>query len=648
MSDSEAEQRLKILLADYGAGRDDERSLTFAYSAVTSVAVTALGIIAAGSAQTCQLKHNQCLKINDWVLAGAPLLPLAAFSFAQMLGTVSVLRSYYLRALEHELRLYIREPLKTLGSVGPASYMGIVQEVVSLRRGRLAYRVLANLILVAILLVFGGLIFYIATGVAPRVQIAMGVTYGSATFLLLIEAMAATVWGRGLFIAAAHRFAARRGTTTLPQIPTEPSGERSLISYLLLPRPEELVKWLISPCIFLAATWSTGSFEQWPKFMVLWLVLEYLIYEARYQWNDLRGSREDTRHAEKRARARLPVGKGPEDARRSIFSSLVVIGLRLAAAVTVGVATGLLAPILWLIGLVLGIGIAYEALRAQRTQARKISTSIYFTVGLGYTVRAGIGFEIGGISWSSWVAIAGEVSMATFGAMFSLMVWVLEATSFCLVLERTRIPLNTAHEWYETEELEEKPHIRHLLLRVKPLLRITTNELDPKEGEFTLVAYGGDSDILNTRVTDASKKELTLPWNIAYAISATFCSIAGFELAHPYSISYLCITIIIGSTCAIWLALIAKNSVRWLVLLLCTALLVGSGDATSAVRQPALVALPWLLVSATYCSFRSQSYSNLKAAFPRTLENCRKLAGRLLRLLIGETAYRSMGYRTPP
>src|SRR5215471_19832816 len=61
---------------------------------------------------------------------------------------------------------------------------------------------------------------------------------------------------------------------------------RELAAYLLFPRPEGWVKATIAPACFLLAATGAGHLGNWKRFGVLWLVLEFGIYAARYQWND--------------------------------------------------------------------------------------------------------------------------------------------------------------------------------------------------------------------------------------------------------------------------------------------------------------------------------------------------------------------------
>ena len=111
-----------------------------------------------------------------------------------------------------------------------------------------------------------------------------------------------------------------------------------LTAYLLVPRRDAWAKALMAPACFVAAACSTGHFGGWARFVVLWLVLELLIYPARYQWNDIAGVDADQRHPEAAARSRLPVGSTPQDRRRSIRLSWLTAAARVLAALLVGLA----------------------------------------------------------------------------------------------------------------------------------------------------------------------------------------------------------------------------------------------------------------------------------------------------------------------
>src|SRR5258708_649914 len=133
-----------------------------------------------------------------------------------------------------------------------------------------------------------------------------------------------------------------------PGADQSPAPGWRLAAYLVLPRPDAWAKAQIAPACFLLAASSTGHFGAWKRLLVLWLVLECLIYPARYQWNDIRGIEGDLQHAEMRARFRLPVGATAQSRQRSIRLSQAAAALRILAALLIGALTGLVRQVLLL------------------------------------------------------------------------------------------------------------------------------------------------------------------------------------------------------------------------------------------------------------------------------------------------------------
>jgi 4-hydroxybenzoate polyprenyltransferase len=208
---------------------------------------------------------------------------------------------------------------------------------------------------------------------------------------------------------------------------------RTLAAYLAFPRPEAWAKALIAPACFVLAAASTGRLGDWKRFLVLWLVLEFLIYAARYEWNDIRGIDADLRHAERTARSRLPVGTTAGARRRSIRLSALTAAARILTALLIGAVAGLTPQVLVLAVAVFVVAAAYEFLRVPRpgpaSRARVIA--VWLVVGLGYVIRGGLGLSTAGLAVGSLAMVAGLVCVGSFGIMFVLLTWVLEATSYC-------------------------------------------------------------------------------------------------------------------------------------------------------------------------------------------------------------------------
>jgi hypothetical protein len=374
-----------------------------------------------------------------------------------------------------------------------------------------------------------------------------------------------------------------------------------LTGYLLVPRRDAWGKALMAPACFVAAACSTGHFGGWASFTVLWLVLELLIYQARYQWNDIVGVDSDLRHPEAGARSRLPVGSTPQARRRSIGLSWLTAAARILAALLVGWLTGLTGQVLLLIGAVFAIAGSYEWLRASRnrhwTSVRVLA--VWLAVGLGYLVRGGLGLSTGGLAWGSAAMVATLVCLGAFGIMFVLLTWALEATSYCTADDDGR--------WHARPDLAIKPHLAALLCHVgEPL---DASGLPAGAGRYC----GGD------RVLRGGSR-LFAPWNLALLAAAASGGVSGAALARPHAAG--------GAAAGAWIVAAAAGLAggvvlarrrsargRWAVAAGWFLVATGAG-LVSRPGLPALAGLPWLVVAGLYCTFCGWSYRDLVAARP--------------------------------
>ena len=374
-----------------------------------------------------------------------------------------------------------------------------------------------------------------------------------------------------------------------------------LTAYLLVPRRDAWGKALMAPACYVAAASSTGHFGGWPRFIVLWLVLELLIYQARYQWNDIAGVDSDLRHPEAGARSRLPVGSTKQARRRSIRLGWLTAAARIVAALLVGWLTGLTGQVLVLAGAVFAIAGSYEWLRASRyrhwTSVRVVA--VWLAVGLGYLVRGGLGLSTGGLAWGSAAMVATLLCLGAFGIMFVLLTWALEATSYCTADDDGR--------WHARPDLAVKPHLAALLRHVgEPL---DAGSLPAGAGRYC----GGD------RVLRGGTR-LSAPWNLALLAASASGAVAGAALARPHAAG--------GAAPAAWIVAGAAGLAGGVVLCRCHSarsrwavaagwfpVLVAAG-LLARPGLPVLAGLPWLAVAGLYCMFCGWSYRELVAASP--------------------------------
>jgi len=371
-----------------------------------------------------------------------------------------------------------------------------------------------------------------------------------------------------------------------------------LIAYLLVPRRDAWGKALMAPACFVAAACSTGHFGGWARFTVLWLVLELLIYQARYQWNDIAGVESDLRHPEAGARSRLPVGSTPQARRRSIGLSWLTAAARILAALLVGWLTGLTGQVLVLAAAVFAIAGSYELLRASRyrhwTSVRVVA--VWLAVGLGYLVRGGLGLSLGGLAAGSAAMVATLVCLGAFGVMFVLLTWALEATSYCTADDDGR--------WHARPELAVKPHLAALLRHVAEPL--DGAGLPPGASRYC----GGD------RVLRGGSR-LSAPWNLALLAASASGGVSGAALARPHAAGTVAWIVAAAAGLAGGVVLARRRSSRgrwavaagWFLVVVAAGLVARPG-------LPVLAGVPWLVVAGLYCTFCGWSYRDLVAARP--------------------------------
>jgi len=372
---------------------------------------------------------------------------------------------------------------------------------------------------------------------------------------------------------------------------------RTLRSYLLLPRPKDAVKWWILPTTFAMGVLSNGgaTTQQVWRFVVVWAALELLVYQARYQWNDIRGFVADQQHPDCHARGRLP---GPLDrARRHVSASWLVALTRLSAVAAVP----LLLPALHvggalaaLTGAVFAIAIVYETLRAIGTgrtdrvppPVRPAILGLWIVVGAGYAVRgvAGLALAID-VTARPLLAAASIVTLWAFGVAFVTGRWTLEALAFAEV-DGPRVVWRA-----RVEQARE-----HSLALTRWLPAHVPVDGSPNGGRWR----AADWPALRGRTAALA------PWNIAAVVTGTCAAATGRLLAAPAGGAGTLIAAGCGGL--VTMAVLAAPRHRGPAVLLGAAVIAGVLAAVGS-PCPLLATLPWIGVLGAHIFFTSQSLS---------------------------------------
>jgi hypothetical protein len=375
-----------------------------------------------------------------------------------------------------------------------------------------------------------------------------------------------------------------------------PVGGRGLRSYLLLPRPADMIKAWILPTTFVFGVLAQGGADsrQLLRAAVVWVALELLLYQARYQWNDIRGFAADQRHPHAERRGRLP--GPPERGRQHVGASRAVLCARLAAVallVALLPSLRLAAPLAALTAAVFGLALVYEALRSLATgdagrvppPVRPKLVALWIVAGGGYAIRGVSGLALcTDLTSRPLLALAALVATWSFGVAFVTSRWALEGLSFAHLSRDGRIAWGA-----EPDQARE-----HSLA----LARWLPGSLPVAGSGRVGVAELEDWPALRAGIP------LSAPWNLAALVAAAAAAAAGSMLAGPSGAGEALLAAACGALLAV--AALIPAGRRWpawmaagvaLVLLL----------AASGSARPVLAALPWLTVVGAHLLFTAQT-----------------------------------------
>ena len=382
------------------------------------------------------------------------------------------------------------------------------------------------------------------------------------------------------------------------------------------------MKWLFVPLgMLLGWAWfETLRFS--PILLVLAaLAFEYLAYQARYTWNDLRDVIVDQSEPG-RAEDRIPPG-GEEAAAASMLLRTIAFGLVIVAAWQ-SIGPGLLAG---------GVGIMAAAIPYEYARSASASAdgwtdrpgtwdlAVYVLVGAGYALRVVFGVWLVAGASAPLPLIAGiAVAAWALGISFVTATWCIYSGAFVRFPE---MPADVAVRY--APGVLEKPHFM-------PLLRWSGvfDGIVPARDEPAPAAPGPDQERARLRsgssipLLAASPGRWWAPWNSGAVFSAVALAavVVALDLATGQVEQWWLLAVLISGVLSALLAATVPLLWAWSGAVASIAVL-AAGAATLAVAPRTLSAVVALAPAMILLIFRGMSHDDLRRSLRETL----KLAG---------------------
>jgi hypothetical protein len=326
MDGSDDAPYLTALVADYTALRQERQNDYPVFAALLSVSFVLVTLLLGLLSQTCpHLPSLNSCRPQIWQPAYAflPMAVLAVLAVFMEFSNILVLRSYYMRAVEQELRELGSAPVRSFRDSNPMRYPSFGQlvdsAVFSPRTGFLRYQVLHGLMVATfVVITIPTVLLCLLVSGPVDLQVVMGVVYAAAIAFLFRMAWATTIGGERFWRDSTVRLGLAR-----PDVPHIGRGERSLSSYVVLPRPVDLVQkgpvtllaWVLGGAVLGTFDWSSLG-----DLLTAVVIFELLLYQARYVINDLRGLDVDGEYSAFKQRTRFPRSSGRPGVQAALIS----------------------------------------------------------------------------------------------------------------------------------------------------------------------------------------------------------------------------------------------------------------------------------------------------------------------------------------
>lgn len=437
---------IAFLSSQYAVSASRDGSLMQTMLTAAGIAATVLGGIVFGIKE--YRPDGSGLEANPWLYLALPLAPTVLLGILVFLALHIILNAQYVHALESHMAALSGERF----SPSELRVPRLSVEIPSLLRldsklfgaGRKPHTRLYSGIVLIIIVTVAGLLVGVPALKLRNLSSSFKV---AATLIYLpINVLAFAALLRALRPNRALLRDALLDVVDTPHVET-PQRARRLSSYLLAPRTVDhalkVVVAVVGTLLGRLALASRGEQRFWSwatvgSVALVVVIVEYLVYQGRYTWNDLRDLPHDVRHPRKLQRRRIPVPISRGELR--VLWVSIPVKLVLATVIVRQTAPQHAGRFLLAGAAVWMSALTYEGLR-QTSQTRNrtvldpstkaLSFAVCVVVGAGYAIRVVTALEVG-----SDGRIPFEVSVL-FGATLWLsqvatvaMAWVLEGAEF--------------------------------------------------------------------------------------------------------------------------------------------------------------------------------------------------------------------------
>lgn len=458
-----SKQHSEFLLQDYIEARADARAQDAATVTLLALAVPLLTALVAFA----QAVLNDDRQFPELVIAVAPIFPFAVLTHSLWIGSKSTVTSFYLRALEREIREQLRPddlrhyPGLKMMSLSEISAENSSPHGAKLRPGKIAMLMTT----VASFTILSFVIITLLLRVGWSMRWVMLVCYLPLALLCLYASLQTSFLGRehvrSLIEDCGHRLNQPLHKHSSPR-----SHSAEPVIKILLPRPDDLIKMLYTAGGLLLGIYTFSSPGQPPNASWLvavcgLLVFELLAYQARYHINDILGVIEDTRDPMSVERNRLTQDQRASHAVAAALKIVYTVG----AVLTIysHSSYSLFATRLALaVGGIFALMVPYELLRNHvryRNGGTLTHFILLFLVTQGYPLRLlGMLWCVAGqnVSFPMWVTL--WVLTTSLGFVSMTFMWSLEC--FKYVHAKYRDPEKSSLTTYFTSfEIARKSHL---------------------------------------------------------------------------------------------------------------------------------------------------------------------------------------------